>query len=158
MAKHYSTRDRYNIFQREKANAWIEGRGRLPICVHCDLPVDPLHCLWDVSHRTVPRAFGGKSVGIGHHECNMADGRDVTRAFHRSNSVRASHIGADGPGLGKTPMQGGRRSRLSKTMRNGPVPRLTQAEKHARAIAALALIDADGMPIGLWAPPTQPEA
>jgi hypothetical protein len=45
------------------------------------------------------------------------------------------HIGIRGPGKGKKPMPAGRNSRQSKTIHNGVVPRVSQAEKHRRFIA-----------------------
>lgn len=51
------------------------------------------------------------------------------------------HLGIRGPGRGKSPLPGGKRDRdgragrLSMTIRNGVVPRLSQAEKHRRLIA-----------------------
>jgi 5-methylcytosine-specific restriction protein A len=45
------------------------------------------------------------------------------------------HLGIKGPGLGKSPMPAGRNSRISKTMRGGVVPRITQAQKHRRFMA-----------------------
>jgi hypothetical protein len=152
MPHRYSARDRANIFAREKNNAALAGRGRLPICVHCDLPVDPLRSLWDVAHVGAPRCFGGKRVGIGHHGCNSADGRKVTADYAKSNRVHARHIGAAGPGLGRAPMAAGRRSGISRTMDGGLKLRRTGAQKHAAMCAALALHDADGAAVGLWAP------
>src|SRR5258708_15964789 len=52
------------------------------------------------------------------------------------------HIGITGPGRGRSPLPGGRYERdgspgrLSKTIRNGVVPRVSQAEKHRRLIAS----------------------
>jgi hypothetical protein len=50
----------------------------------------------------------------------------IIKAAHQ----RDSHLGIKGPGRGKTPMPGGRRSGWSKTMRHGVVPRVTQAQAH----------------------------
>jgi hypothetical protein len=123
---------RQTLWSREATNAYLDGRGRFPICNLCDLPVTPGQD-WDESHAPEkPRCFGGRRVGIAHLRCNREHGAQVvTPAFAASNRKQQHHIGADGPGLGKSPMRAGRRSQQSKTFRHGVVTRLTQVQKHA---------------------------
>jgi hypothetical protein len=126
----FGTKLRDQTWALEKLAAYRAGRGELPICVHCDQPV-MIGQDWDVAHVTVPRAFGGKSVGCGHRRCNQQDNNtNVTPAVAKADAVYRKHVGIDGPGLGNHPMQGGRRSGVRKTMRHGVQPRLTQAQKH----------------------------
>jgi hypothetical protein len=114
---------------REKPSP-ISGRGEFPICPHCDLPVTPDQA-WDRAHITVPRALGGKSVGVGHRRCNQQDNNQVvTPAVAKAEEVRKKFVGITGPGLGPAPMRCGRRSGQRKTMRHGVQPRLTGAQKH----------------------------
>lgn len=127
----------------EKFAAYQAGRGDLPICIHCDRPVH-IDQMWDVAHVTVPRAFGGKSVACGHRRCNQEDNHNVvTPMFAKAERVRKKNCGIDGPGLGPSPMQAGRRSHLTKTMRNGVQPRLTGAEKHQRFLASRQIVPVD---------------
>ena len=136
----FGTKTRDQTWALEKLAAYKAGRGDLPICVHCDLPVQ-IGQDWDVSHVTVPRAFGGKSVGCGHRRCNQQDNHQVvTPAVAKAERVRKYNCGITGPGLGPHPMQGGRRSPISKTMRGRVEPRLTGSQKHARFLASRQII------------------
>jgi hypothetical protein len=54
-------------------------------------------------------------------------------------------------------MRGGRRDNFKIAVGGGRKPRLTGAERHAAFVASRALHDADGNPIGVWAP-GQPHA
>lgn len=137
----FGSKKREALWQCEVLAAYKAGRGREPICNLCDLPVT-VHDAWDESHdRGRAKAFGGKSVGIAHRLCNRLHGQQVVvPAVAKSNAVRKRYLGITGPGLGRFPMQGGRRSRISKTMRHGVQPRLTLAEKHARTMAALRIV------------------
>lgn len=134
---------REQVWQLECLAAYKAGRGRLPICVHCDLPVTPGQD-WDRSHVTVPRAFGGKSVGVGHRTCNQLDNNQVvTPAVAKADAVYKKHHGIIGPGLGRTPMRCGRRSLQSKSMHGGVKRRLTHAEKHRAFLAKRYFVEVD---------------
>lgn len=132
--------NRSELWRRDALNAYLEGRGRFPICPHCDLPVIPGQA-WDKCHVGAARWSGGRRLQVGHRLCNQLHNHRVdTPAFAKSNRVRNNHIGASGPGLGKHPMRAGRRSQLSKSMRHGLVVRLTHAQKHARFLASRAIV------------------
>lgn len=131
----FGSKLREQVWQLECLAAYKAGRGRLPICVHCDQPVTAGQA-WDRAHVTVPRAFGGKSVGVGHSLCNQRDNNEVvTPAFAKAEAVRKKHFGIDGPGLGPKPMRCGRRSGQTATMNRGVQRRLTHAEKHRAFLA-----------------------
>lgn len=126
----YGTKRRDYLYSRELNFSRLNGLGNFPICPHCDQPVKPDQA-WDEAHITVPRCFGGKSTGVGHRECNQRDNHQtVTPAASKARNVWKKHVGITGPGLGPAPMQAGRRSTISKTMRNGVQPRRTLAERH----------------------------
>lgn len=132
----FGSKLREQVWQLECLAAHKAGRGEFPICVHCDLPVVPPQA-WDRAHVTVPRAFGGKSVGVGHQKCNQLDNNlVVTPAAAKADEVRKKHSGVSGPGLGRERMPCGRRSLQSKTMGHGVQRRLTHAEKHAAFLRA----------------------
>lgn len=139
----FGTKLREQVWQLECLVAYKAGRGNLPICIHCDLPVTPGQD-WDRSHITVPRAFGGKSVGVGHRKCNQEDNNlVVTPAVAKADRVRAKHHRIKGPGLGEHAMPAGRRSRQRVTMRHGVQPRLTHAEKHRNFLRERYFIEVD---------------
>lgn len=133
------TLTRAALWRRDSLNAYLEGRGRSPICPHCDLAVTPGQ-MWDKCHVGAPRWSGGKRLQVGHRVCNQLHNQKIdTPAFAKSNRVRDRHIGAKGPGLGPHPMRAGRRSGVSKTFRHGLVPRRTHAQKHAAFLAGRAI-------------------
>lgn len=139
----FGSKLREQVWQLECLAAYKAERGKYPICVHCDLPVTPDQA-WDRSHVTVPRALGGKSVGVGHRRCNQEDNHNVvTPMVAKAEAVRKKFVGIDGPGLGPQPMRFGRRSSESKTMRHGIQPRLTGAQKHREFLARRYFIDVD---------------
>lgn len=126
----FGSKLREQVWQLECLVSHKAGRGKYPICVHCDLPVTPKDA-WDRAHITVPRALNGKSVGVGHRKCNQQDNNlVVTPMVAKAEAVRKKHVGITGPGLGQAPMRCGRRSRERKTMRHGVQPRLTGKQKH----------------------------
>jgi hypothetical protein len=129
-------RERLWDAERLRAKYARRSDGSFCICNLCDNPVYKTD-LWDESHDPAgAKAFGGKKVGIAHHLCNVRHGAQVVApAVAKSNRIRRRHIGATGPGLGKNPMQGGRRSKLTKTIHNGVQPRKTLAEKLAETRA-----------------------
>lgn len=136
----FGTKLRDQTWALEKLAAYKAGRGALPICVHCDLPVQ-IDQAWDVAHINVPRAFGGKSVGCGHRKCNQDDNAAVvTPAFNKAERVRKFNCGITGPGLGRYPMSGGRRSLVTKTFSNGVQPRLSGKQKHERFLQRRAIV------------------
>jgi hypothetical protein len=127
----FGSRHRDYLYSEARTAAQLAGRGNFPICPHCDLPVQPGQA-WDEVHVGTPKVFGGKSKTVGHRRCNQLDNNlVVTPAAARANEVRKRHLGIKGPGLGRTPMRGGVRSRERKTMRHGVVRRLTHAQAHA---------------------------
>lgn len=139
MSRRPSATARAKLWKREALNAYLDGRGRLPICPHCDLAV-MVGQAWDRCHVGAPAWSGGKRLQVGHRLCNQLQNQKVdTPAFAKSNRVHNRHIGASGPGLGKAPMRAGRRSGLTKTMRRGLQPRLTHAQKHAAFLAGRAI-------------------
>ena len=137
----FGSKLREQVWQLECLAAYRVDRGEFPICVHCDLPVTPDQA-WDRSHVTVPRALNGKSVGVGHRKCNQHDNNKVvTPMVAKAERVRKKHVGITGPGLGKHPMQCGRRSRTTKTMSGGVKPRLTSAQRHRAFLAKRYFLD-----------------
>lgn len=148
----FGTKLREQVWQLECLAAYRAGRGKLPICIHCDQPVTPGQD-WDRAHIEVPRAFGGKSVGVGHRKCNQRDNNlVVTPAAGKAREVYKKHHGISGPGLGNSPMRCGRRSGQRKTMNHGVQPRLTLAQQHKAFLARryfLEVDDVDG-PIEVW--------
>lgn len=132
---------REQVWQLECLAAHKAGRGEFPICVHCDAPVTPDQA-WDRSHITIPRAFGGKSVGVGHRKCNQKDNNEVvTPTVAKAERVRKNFCGITGPGLGRAPMSCGRRSGQTKTMNGGIKQRLTGAQKHAEFLRRRYFLD-----------------
>jgi hypothetical protein len=139
----FGTRQREQVWQLECLAAYQAGRGKFPVCPHCDLPVTPDQA-WDRAHITVPRAFGGKSVGVGHRRCNQLDNNQVvTPAAAKADEVRKKFLGIKGPGLGPAPMRCGRRSSQRKTMRHGVQPRTTHAERHKAFLAKRYFVEVD---------------
>lgn len=139
----FGTKARDYLYSREKTAAYLDGRGKFPICPHCDLPVTPDQ-MWDEAHITVPRCFGGKAVGVGHRECNQRDNHlVVTPNFAKAEEVRKKFVGIKGPGLGRSPMRCGRRSRERKTMHHGVQPRTTLAQRHAEFLRTRFFGDVD---------------
>jgi hypothetical protein len=139
----FGSKLREQVWQLECLAAYKAGRGKYPICVHCDLPVTPDQA-WDRAHITVPRALGGKSVGVAHCRCNALDNnRVVTPTVAKAEEVRKKFLGIKGVGLGRSPMRCGRRSLQTKTMRNGVQPRLTGAQKHRDFLRRRFFIEVD---------------
>jgi len=133
----FNSKRREQLWQREKFAAHQAGRGVCPLCNLCGLPVFESDD-WDISHHPDrAKVFGGRAVGIAHRLCNHLHGAQVVMPEKaKSDRVRRFHIGASGPGRGRHPMPGGRRDRISKTMRGEVVPRLSSGQKHKRMMAA----------------------
>jgi hypothetical protein len=114
--------------------AMVDG-DRKVFCVHCHCRVMPADA-WDICHTGAPAALGGTDVGVGHRTCNIRDNiQFVTSFVAATKRKRRRHLGIIGPGLGDNPLPAGKRSGVSKTLRGEVVPRLTQAQKHRRAMA-----------------------
>ncbi|HEX4114162.1 MAG TPA: hypothetical protein VH020_16635 [Stellaceae bacterium] len=150
---------RFNSIRREKAwngakaAAFYAGLGSHPVCNLCQLPVFETDD-WDESHDPAkPKCFGGRDTGVAHRRCNRDHGaKVVTPAYAEGNRVRRKAIGALKPGMGKSPMRGGRRDDFKIAVGGGRKPRLTNAERHREFLASRALRDDDGNPVGVWAP------
>lgn len=139
----FGTKLREQVWQLECLVAHKAGRGQYPICVHCDQPVTPKDA-WDRAHVDVPRALGGKSVGVGHRPCNQRDNNHVvTPMVAKAEAVRKKFVGITGPGLGRAPMKCGRRSGQTRTMNGGVKPRLTGAQKHAAFLRQRYFLDVE---------------
>ena len=140
MRKRSNSKRRETVWFRSKMTAYLAGRGRQPICPHCDLPVFETDD-WDECHLPhAPRAFGGgdgvEHVTVGHHRCNMLDAaQNVVPAVAKSNRIRRKHIGAHRPGMGRHPMPGGRRSAFKIAIGGGKKPRKRHAQLHADFMA-----------------------
>ena len=159
----FNSKRRETVWLRGKHEAFTAGRGKQPICPHCDLPVFETDDWDECHHPHAARAFGAgngvEAVTPGHHRCNLDHAaRVVTPAVAKSNRIRRKHIGAWRPGMGKHAMPGGRRAGFKIGIGGGLKPRLTNAQRHRTFLAAQALTDADGNPVGIWAPdPAHPE-
>ena len=141
----FGTKLREQVWQLECLVASKLGRGTFPICVHCDLPVTPDQA-WDRSHVAVPRALGGKSVGVGHRKCNQQDNNAVvTPMVAKAKRVHDKFVGIKGPGLGRAPMAAGRRSRVRKTMNHGVQPRKSLAQRHKEFLATRYFLDVEDL-------------
>nr|WP_311538601.1 hypothetical protein [uncultured Bradyrhizobium sp.] len=143
----FGSKARDYLYSRERNYSQLNGLGDFPVCPHCSLPVTPDQA-WDEVHVDVPRAFGGKSTAVGHRRCNQLDNNQVvTPAVAKAEEVRKKFVGIKGPGLGRHPMRGGRRSLERRTMRGQVVPRKSLAQQHRELMALRQFIqveDIDG--------------
>jgi hypothetical protein len=152
----FNSKRRETVWLRGKHAAFTAGRGSLPICPHCELPVFETDD-WDECHFLhKSRAFGASNaldnVTPGHHACNLRHGAEVvTPAKAKADRIRRRHIGAARPGTGRHPLPGGRRSGFKIAIGGGTRPRTTSAQRHAAFVASRALRDDDGNPVGVWA-------
>lgn len=137
----FGTKHRDYLYSRCRNEAGISGLGNYPICNICNQPVLPTDA-WDESHAPEhPKALGGKSVAIAHLTCNRDHGaKVVTPMVAKVKRTRDKFLGIKGPGLGRHPMQGGRRSGVTRTMSGEVKPRLTLAQKHAQFLQRRAII------------------
>lgn len=112
----FSSSAREKLYDAEAAKARAAGKGNLPICVHCFLPVDGVREAWDVAHDpTKPGWLGGDIVGIGHRRCNrLHNNVHDTPLYFKVKRVRQHYIGAK-VSSGR-PLPGTRASGLKKTM------------------------------------------
>lgn len=108
-----STTKREQLYDAEAAKAMAEGRGRHPICVHCDGPVEGGRMRWDVAHDPGrPRWMGGDVVGIAHSSCNQQHNHQHdTPLYAKWRRLRQRNIGAT---RSLHPLPGGRDDRLKK--------------------------------------------
>lgn len=131
----FGSRRRDYLYSAARVNAHLAGRGNHPICPHCDEPVLEQQP-WHECHVGAPRCFGGKSIAVGHADCNLRDNHKVvTPAAAKARRVRAKHLGVKGPGLGRHPMPCGRASSRSKSMKGRVVARVSTADAHAALMA-----------------------
>lgn len=137
----FGTKKRDYLYSRCRNDAGLAGLGNHPICNICNQPVLPTDA-WDESHAPEhPKALGGKSVAIAHRTCNRNHGaKVVVPLIAKTEAVRKKYLGITGPGLGKYPMQGGRRSDVSRGVNGRVKPRLTLAQKHALFLQRRAII------------------
>jgi hypothetical protein len=114
--------------------AYIDGRGRLPVCPHCGLEVSPDHP-WDMCHVGAPRWAGGKNVLLpGHRACNQLHNNKIdTPAFAKSRRLRR------GPRRSRNPFPCGKDSPWTKSVGGRVSLRVTASEKHRRALEARAI-------------------
>lgn len=102
------------------------------ICHICQQRIQ-VGALWELEH-VVPLEDGGadddSNIGPAHIACHRQKTAAEATARAKTRRIRAKHIGATGPGRSATPLPCGRRSGLKKTMFNGIVPRLSQAEMY----------------------------
>lgn len=129
----FGSKERDELWSRERLAAHLAGRGNLPICNICDEPVhedEP----WDESHDPAqPKVFGGKSTGIAHARCNRLHGAQVVKPqVAKCDRIRKKHLGLKRPGMGRHPLPAGVRTKITRTMKHGVKPRLTLSEKLAR--------------------------
>jgi hypothetical protein len=91
---------------------------------------------WHESHIGVPAAHKGNVVGIAHEDCNLEDGRKITRFVAKGKRMRRKGIGADRPGLGRNALPAGRNSGFVKKVSGEVVPRVKgRGAKHRQFIA-----------------------
>lgn len=127
----FGSRKRDYLYSAARTNAYLAGLGNHPICPHCCEPVLPAQP-WHECHVGTPKWLGGKSIAVGHADCNLRDGHKVvTPQRGKTLRVHAKHLGVKGPGLGRHPMPCGRASRLSKRMGGRVVARVSVADAHA---------------------------
>lgn len=114
-----STTKREELYDAEALKAKEAGKGNLPICVHCDLPIEGGRERWDVAHDPgKPSWMGGEIVGISHSRCNRKHNNDVdTPKYFKFRRLRQRSIGAT---RSLYPLPGGRDDRLKKKV-NGQV-------------------------------------
>ncbi len=91
-----SSTKREQLYDAEALKARESGKGELPICNICGLPIDGVKQAWHESHDpTKPRWLGGEVTGIAHKRCNLDHAYSIdTPLFHKSNRVRQKYIGA----------------------------------------------------------------
>lgn len=116
---------REKLYDAEAAKARAAGRGDLPICNICDLPIDGTRERWHESHDpSIPRHMGGEITGIAHERCNLQHNHEHdTPLFWKMKRTRWRHIGAK-VSSGR-PLPGTRASGIKKTMSGQVIDRRT---------------------------------
>lgn len=117
-----SSTKREQLYDAEALKAREAGKGDLPICNICDLPIDGVKQAWDESHDpSIPRWLGGVITGIAHRRCNRQHNNDHdTPLFAKSNRQRRMNIGAK---RSQFRLPGGRDDRIKKKISGEVVPR-----------------------------------
>ncbi len=117
-----SSTKREQLYDAESLKAREEGKGDLPICNICGLPIDGVRSAWDESHDpSIPRWLGGAVTGIAHRRCNRKHNNDHdTPLYAKSGRQRRMNIGAK---RSQFPLPGGRDDRLRKKITGEVVER-----------------------------------
>ena len=91
-----SSTAREKLYDAEAAKAIADGRGKLPICNICDLPIDGRRDRWHESHDPkIPKHLGGEVTGIAHARCNLRhNNQHDTPLYHKVKRKRQKDIGA----------------------------------------------------------------
>lgn len=127
---------RARLYVAECRKARDAGRGEVPICNICDMPI-AAGTGWHESHIPVAKALGGQRTGCAHVVCNLRHAAlVVTPAVAKVKRVRNRHLGIVRPGLGRARFPCGKGSRLMKQVNGRVVPRETQLDKLRRTLAA----------------------
>lgn len=118
-----TTRQREELYERERQKAIAAGRGEFPICNICDCAI--MVCqTWDESHHPAfPHALGGTDTGVAHERCNRRHGAEVVvpqvaRANRQFKMARDLH-------RSRNPLPGGRDDPRRRTMAGQVVNRAT---------------------------------
>lgn len=118
-----TTRQREDLYERERAKAVANERGEFPICNICDQPVVACQT-WDESHHPAfPHALGGTDTGVAHTRCNRRHGAEVVvpqvarskRQFKMARDINRS----------RNPLPGGRDDPRRRTVAGLVVDRAT---------------------------------
>lgn len=120
-----SSSAREKLYDAEAAKARAAGRGNLPICNICDLPIDGTRERWHESHDPqIPKHMGGEVTGIAHERCNLRHNNEHdTKLYWKNKRVRWRHIGARVSNY--RPMPGTKASGIKKPFRGPPIDRRT---------------------------------
>jgi len=91
-----TSKQREELYDREVEKSQLAGRGDLPICNICDLPVNGASQAWDESHeKHKPKWLGGIVDGIAHRRCNRRhNNTHDTPLFAKGKRQRQRYIGA----------------------------------------------------------------
>jgi 5-methylcytosine-specific restriction enzyme A len=120
-------------------DAWARSAGRCEYTrdgVRCGLPMAAGNRIYD--HRIAWAICQDSSLGNCQVICCACDREKTARdqtVIADVRHIRDFHLGITGPGLGRCPFPAGKRAGITRTMRHGVKPRLTQAERH-RALMA----------------------
>jgi hypothetical protein len=124
----------YDFAPKTKRLAWDRCNGRCEYVrdgIRCGAALAPGNRIYD--HR-IPKEIS--------HDARLSNCQVICAACNREKTAadagtiaktrgqRDFHLGIKGPGLGRRPMRGGRRSRERKTFRHGVQPRVTYSQQH----------------------------